>query len=157
MDLPEEYDRNQQRSYQWACGSCNFRGAPGYCARNMTHGIRPSKHCGCYYPSRLTDNALKEMAGRGLFTGDAFTSRNDALFAEREPDTYLWVWQDGKCDFIDFYPDTKAWIHVDPKGIRLRSTDNGEKQDIPFEKIKNIWLQQGNATRVIYSRQAETW
>lgn len=152
MDTINEYDRAQQRAYPWACGSCNSRGAPGYCARTMTHGNRPSPRCGCYYPSTATLKAMQYAASRGIFTGDGFTTRIETGHSPREADVYLWVWKEGECDFIDFYPDTRVWIQLDPRGVRLRAMNDDEEHDIPFDKIKSIWLQRGFNTLAIYSR-----
>ena len=96
---------------------------------------------------------MHHAASIGFFTGDAFTERIALGAGPRYEDVYLWVRMDGDCAFIDFYPDTKVWIHVDARGVRLKATDDDERQEFDFKKIKELWLQRGFDTLVIYSDQ----
>lgn len=98
--------------------------------------------------------AIRHAAESGLLSGDAFTGRIALGYGPREHHAYLWVRMDGDSDFIDFYPDTKVWIHVDGRGVRLKATDDDEAHDIDFQKIKAIWLQRGFDTTIIYSDPA---
>ncbi len=141
--IVDDYDRRLQAKFPLACGSCMFTGAPGYCARTSTHGNRPVTNCGHYFMKSCFKKAFEWLAGQGIFTGDAFTTRNEIELSMPYVDVYIWVMlqRPGDVEYIDFFPDTRVWL--DTKALALRSEDKDGKLSIAFGDITKIWLSKG--------------
>jgi hypothetical protein len=140
--IVDDYDRRLQAKFPWACGSCMFTGAPGYCARTSSHGNMPVTNCGHYFMKSCFKKAFEWLAGQGIFTGDAFTTRNELDLSPPYIDIYIGVWQrSGEVEYIDFFPDTRVWL--DTKASALSSEHKDGKLSIAFGNITKIWLLKG--------------
>jgi hypothetical protein len=73
----DSWQNSFQRRYPWACGSCVYSGAPGWCSSPAngctTAAVRCKRPCISYIQRNETCHALEDLRARGLETGDAFT------------------------------------------------------------------------------------